>query len=340
MLHRKRATGRENLQRMRATIIIAHYNGKDLLNTCLSALLPQVDVPSSVVVVDNGSFDGSQEYIRTDWPMVTGLFLGRNTGFTGANNAGAAVSDSEFIVLLNNDTRVSQGWLESLLAPMDDPSVGAVSSSMRRMGGLDTMDSAGGGMDHLGYTFDLGRGEPARRWADAAEIMAPCGGAMALRRSALEDRKTVFWDKLFLYNEDTDLGFRLWKNGFRVVYEPSAVVEHAMSATAGTASPARIRYCTRNRILVLRRHLGKEFRRIAPILASWEAMLLGYLLARGRIFSFRNSLAGFRQAFTGGVVPYGDPLTARLLLARFMTPAGGTALRRSIGERVYRRIIP
>ncbi len=178
---------------------------------------------------------------------------------------------------------------------------------MRRMGGLDTMDSAGGGMDHLGYTFDLGRGEPARRWADAAEIMAPCGGAMALRRSALEDRKTVFWDKLFLYNEDTDLGFRLWKNGFRVVYEPSAVVEHAMSATAGTASPARIRYCTRNRILVLRRHLGKEFRRIAPILASWEAMLLGYLLARGRIFSFRNSLAGFRQASPAGWFPRRSP---------------------------------
>jgi GT2 family glycosyltransferase len=325
---------------MKVSIIIAHYNGKDLLKTCLSALLPQVEDPSSVMVVDNGSSDGSQEYISDAWPMVTGLFLGSNTGFTGANNAGAASGESEFIVLLNNDTRISTGWFENLLAPMDDPSVGAVSSSMRRMGSPEIMDSAGGGMDHLGYTFDLGRGEPASHWTDAGEIMAPCGGAMALRRSALEDRKTVFWDRLFLYNEDTDLGFRLWKNGFRVVYEPSAVVEHAMSATAGTTSPARTRYCTRNRILVLRRHLGRDFGRIAPTLACWEAMLLGYLLARGRIEAFRNSLAGFRQAFIGGVAPYGDPLTARRLLARFMTPACGTALRRRMGEGVYRRIIP
>ena len=325
---------------MRFTVIIAHYNRKNLLNTCLSSLLPQVEDPSAVVVVDNGSSDGSPDYIRDRWPMVTGLFLGRNTGFTGANNAGAAASDSEFIVLLNNDTRVSPGWIENLLAPMADPSVGAVSGSMRLMGALGTMDSAGGGMDHLGYTFDLGRGEPAAKWADPVEVMAPCGGAMALRRSALEDGKTVFWDRLFLYNEDTDLGFRLWKNGFRVVFEPLAVVEHAMSATAGRTSPLRIKYCSRNRVLVLRRHLGEDFRRIAPTLACWETMLLGYLLARGRVVAFRNSLMGFRQAFTDNVAPYGDPSAAPRLLARFMTPAVGTRVRRRMGERAYRRIIP
>jgi hypothetical protein len=323
---------------MRVSIVIAHYNGKNLLDTCLSSLLPQVDDPSSVIVVDNGSVDGSPQHIKKNWPMVTGLFMGRNTGFTGANNAGSSLTGSDFVLLLNNDTRVAPGWLENLLKPFEDPSVAAVTSSMRRMGEPGTMDSAGGSLDNLGYTFDLGRGEPAARWNTPNEVIAPCGGAMALRRSALEDGKTVFWNTLFLYNEDSDLGLRLWKNGYRVVYCPDAVVEHAMSATAGEASPAKVFYCTRNRILVLRRHLGNDFRLIAGILASWEVMSLGFMLSRGQVQRFRFSLSGFREAYSMRIKPYGDSETARKLFARFMKPTVGTALRRRAGSMMYRRI--
>lgn len=323
---------------MQYTIVIANYNGKHLLGTCLSSLLPQVDDPSAVIVVDNGSVDGSVEYLKRSWPGVTTLSLGGNSGFTGANNAGAALSDSDVVVLLNNDTKAASGWLENLLPALDDPSVGAVTSSMRRMGDSETMDSAGGEIDTLGYSHDRGRGEPSSQWVRKEEILFPCGGAMAVRRSALEDRHSIFWDRLFLYNEDTDLGLRLWENGFKVVYQPGAIVEHAFSATAGENSPVKTWYCARNRILVLKRHLGREFNRIRPLLAFWELTALSYLMLKGRKDRFRMSLSGAREGFSSEVVSLGKEREAGELLSRFMKPTVGTRVRRNVGEAVLNRI--
>ncbi len=323
---------------MQYTIVIANYNGKHLLDTCLSSLVPQVDDQSSIIVVDNGSADGSVEYIERSWPGVTILSLGSNTGFTGANNAGAAQSDSEVVVLLNNDTKVASGWLENLLATLDDLSVGAVTSSMRRMGDSKTMDSAGGEIDTLGYSHDRGRGEPCSEWEVADEILFPCGGAMAVRRRALEDRHSIFWDRLFLYNEDTDLGLRLWENGFKVVYQPGAIVEHAFSATAGENSPVKTWYCARNRILVLKRHLGREFYRIRPLLAFWEINVLSYLLLTGKTERFRMSLAGAREGFSSEVRSLGKEREAKELFSRFMKPTVGTRMRRKVGRAVSSRI--
>lgn len=323
---------------MHYSIVIANYNGKHLLDTCLSSLQLQVEDSSDIILVDNGSVDGSLDYMNKEWPGITTLPLGRNTGFTGANNAGAAVSDSEIIVLLNNDTKVAPGWLQNLLVPFEDPTVGAVTSSMRKMGASEIMDSAGGSLDYLGYTFDRGRGESANGWNASDEILFPCGGAMALRRSALEDRHSVFWNDLFLYNEDTDLGLRLWKNGYRIVYNPDAVVEHALSATAGGSSPVKVRYCTRNRILVLKRHLGLDFGRISSILSVWEVMTLGFMLSRGQFSRFRASFTGCREAFSMKVLPYGDARSARKLYTRFMQPTVGTGFRKTLGLSLYNRI--
>ncbi len=323
---------------MHYSIVIANYNGKHLLETCLSSLLPQVDYPSNIILVDNGSADGSVEYMKKDWSCITTLELKTNTGFTGANNAGAALLDSEIIVLLNNDTRVAPDWLSNLLLPFENLSVAAVTSSMRRMGSDSIMDSAGGSLDYLGYSSDRGRGEPASLWRESDEILFPCGGAMAVRRSALEERNSIFWDSLFLYNEDEDLGLRLWKNGYRVVYQPNAVVEHALSATAGESSPIRVRYCTRNRILVLKRHLGEEFERISSILSSWEIMTLGFMLSQGQFGRFRASLSGFKEAFAMKVAPYGNEKGTIELLSRFMQPPGGTSVRKKMGLSLYKRI--
>lgn len=325
---------------MRTSIVIAHYNGKHLIDTCLSSLLPQVEDPASVIVVDNGSSDGSQEHIRKTWPMITGLFLGRNTGFTGANNAGSAITDSDLVVLLNNDTRVAREWLNNLLSPFADPTVGAVTSSMRRMGEPGIMDSAGGYIDSLGYCFDRGRGEAADHWSQPDELLAPCGGAMALRRGALEDGRTIFWSDLFIYLEDIELGMRLWRNGFRVLYAPDAVVEHAMSATAGRQSPTKELYCARNRVLIMRRHLGRDFCRIVRPLVLWEMLLLLFMLSRGRVGRFRSTFRGLMAAFSMKVPPLGDPATTRRLFDRFMQPTVGSSVRRRLGSLVYERIRP
>lgn len=320
------------------SVIIANYNGKHLLDRCLSALVPQVEELSGIILVDNGSADGSVDHVKQRWPGITVAALDGNTGFTGANNAGAALSDSEKIVLLNNDTRVAPDWLQKLLIPLEDPSIGAVTSSMRRMGEPSVIDSAGGRLDYLGYAHDRGRGDSWSDWQDTAEILFPCGGAMAVRRSALEDRHSIFWDALFLYNEDTDLGLRLWENGYKVVYQPDAVVEHVFSATAGTDSPVKTKFCSRNRILVLKRHLGHNFARIASMLAMWESLALGYMLSKGQLHRFRMSLAGSREGFSTKVKPVGNSQIAEEILSRFMQPTVGTFLRRKIGDSVYAEI--
>ncbi len=323
---------------MRYSIVIANFNGRDLLDTCLSALVPQVGNPSDIIVVDNGSSDGSVEYLHREWSLVTTIPLDTNTGFTGANNTGASACDSDLIILLNNDTRPSPDWIIRLLRPFEDPSIGAVTSSMRRMSDISVMDSAGGELDSLGYTSDRGRGAPASRWTDPDEILFPCGGAMALRRDALDDAGSIFWDTLFCCNEDTDLGLRLWKSGYRCVYQPDAVVEHALSANAGKTSPVRVRFCTRNRILVLRRHLGEHFSRISGPLALWESLALGYMLVTGDLPRFRASIRGCRQGFSTKVEPYGHSEAGRDLYARFMRPTRGSAIRRKLGSTVYGRI--
>lgn len=323
---------------MEYSIVIPNYNGRKLLETCLSSLLPQVESHESVILVDNGSTDGSREMIQKQWPGITSVFLESNTGFTGANNIGAAVSDSEIIILLNNDTRVASGWIDQLLKPLKDESAGAVTSSMRIMGKLAVMDSAGGQIDSLGYSSDIARGDSAEAWQSPAEILFPCGGAMAVRRKALDFPDEIFWEKLFLYNEDEELGFRLWKKGYRILYQPSAVVEHSFSATSGSASTMKSYFGTRNRILVLRRHLGEEFSLISGTLKLWEILSRIFLLAKGDTERYRAVLKGAREGFGSPVDYFGSGEKGCRLFRRFMVPTGGSLIRRKLGEKIMDRM--
>ncbi len=224
------------------------------------------------------------------------------------------------------------------MKPFEDKSVGAVSSSMRRMGEISIMDSAGAGIDTLGYAFDRGRGDPADLWQQSDEILAPCGGAMALRRSALEESNVIFWDILFLYNEDIDLGLRLWKNGFRVVYQPDAIVEHALSATSGLVSPILVKYCSRNRLMVLKRHMGSDFNKIEYLLRFWEMLAFCFMLLNGQFSRFKASFSGSIEGFRTKQKLYIGSVSSKGVYSRFMTPTKGTFIRRKIAEKVHKII--
>lgn len=305
---------------MTSTVIVLNYNGAHFLPDCLDSLYGNVPPDCTVMVVDNGSTDGSLSLLETRYPWVRVLALGKNLGFSGGNNAGVKASDSDIVVLLNNDTRVSPDWLENLLKPFSDPGVGAVTSSMRRFGEKGIIDSAGGGINALAFSLDRGRGEPARMWDKTDEVLFPCGGAMAVRRSALEEPDRVFWNDFFIYFEDMDLGISLWRRGYRVLYKPDAVVEHHFSGTMVKAMPRKERLCNRNRILVLRRHLSKKaMRGVFTCLFLWQLIWLASLLLRGRFRIFRaileGTLAGLRypvQASTAFPVP-GDSILLRFM---------------------------
>lgn len=218
-----------------ASVIIPHWNGRHHLDHCLGALRRQTFKDFEIILVDNGSTDGSQEYVRTNFPEVTLLALNKNRGFTGACNAGYAVARGEYVLLLNNDTEADPRWLAAVIdAFKRHPNVGIVASKMLLFDQRDHFHTAG---DY--YRID---GRPGNRgvWQrdvgqyDREEaVFSACGGAAAYRRKMIEE--IGFLDDSFYFScEDVDLAWRAHLSGWQVLYVPTAVVYHKLKASSGT----------------------------------------------------------------------------------------------------------
>jgi GT2 family glycosyltransferase/glycosyltransferase involved in cell wall biosynthesis len=221
-----------------ATIIILNYQGRELLERNLPSVLAAVAASGAeheVLVVDNGSTDGSMELVRDSFPTVRWLGLDRNYFFSAGNNAGVRVASNDLIVLLNNDMRVEPDFLAPLLAPFSEShDVFAVASQIffskpgkrREETGLTSAHFADGWI-HLGHAQPSSflRSEPvATFWAG--------GGACAFDRRKYNDLGglDVLYDPF--YCEDADLSFRAWQNGWRVLFAPRSIVHHEHRSTS------------------------------------------------------------------------------------------------------------
>lgn len=313
------------------TVIVPNYEGRDLLARCLPSILCQEPSPAEVLVVDNGSTDGSPGMVRRDFPSVRLIALDSNLGFARANNMAAAEAASPLLALVNNDCVAAPGWLEALVGAAGEPGdrIGAVTSSMRNTLDPGMIDSAGGETDLLGFARDRGAGCPASEFAHREEVPFPCAGACLVRRDALEDGRTLFWERLVFYMEDVDLGFRLHAGGWRVLYEPGAVIAHEHSATGSRNPLGKEINCVRNRLLVLRRHLPAGlFRSMLPLLMAYQAvwaLSAGFAL-RGR--QMRALAAGTAMGLSWPVDVMRPP-HGHLLLSRFATPPCGGRVKRA-----------
>ncbi len=214
------------------SVIVVNWNGKHFLDTCLSALRQQKFRDFEIILVDNGSADESAEYVRSHFPEVNLIALSENRGFTGGNIAGWEQSRGDIVVLLNNDTEASPQWLEEIhKAGQSFPRAGSFASKMLYFDERNRIDNCGFGLTAAGLTVDLGRDErdgPA--WAEPREVFGGCGGAVAYRRSMLEDVGFLDYD-FFMTYEDVDLGFRAQLRGYKCMFVPRAVVYHRYRAT-------------------------------------------------------------------------------------------------------------
>lgn len=220
-----------------ASIIIPHLNGKHHLDDCFISLRRQTCQDFEIILVDNGSSDGSQAYVRAHYPEVVLIELGRNRGFTGACNAGWAAARGEIIILLNNDTAAAPDWLAEIVAAFHrHPRAGSVTGKILLFDRRDHFHTAGDYYRVDGVPGNRGVWEKDVGQFDREErVFSACGAAAAYRRAMLDE--IGFLDDDFFFScEDVDMGWRANLTGWEVWYAPTAVIYHKLKATGGAVT--------------------------------------------------------------------------------------------------------
>lgn len=219
------------MSEIRSTVVIPNYNGIEYVEKCLISLRHE---PARVILVDNGSTDGSLELVREKFPEVRLIAMDRNYGFCKAANWGMEASKTTYVILLNNDTVAEPGFVKALEKALDSDS--RAFSGAARMVNLrhpERIDDAGDYYCALGWAFAAGRDKPRENYDGPREIFSACGGACIYRRQVL-GRIGLLDENHFAYLEDVDLGYRARLYGYRNLYVPEAVVRHAGSASSGS----------------------------------------------------------------------------------------------------------
>jgi GT2 family glycosyltransferase len=232
------------------SVIVLNWNGIQYLKSCLDALATQTYSPREVIVVDNGSTDGSAEWVRTHFPPVKLIENGKNLGFGGGNNVGIRASQGKYVMILNNDTRLDSFCVGALKESIEkDEKYGACASKILLQEGGDRIDAAGIAICPDGLSIGRGRLERSVLYDRETEVFFASGCACLYRREMLEDIG-LFDEDFFAYAEDTDMGWRARLAGWKCIYSPRAVVFHLHSASSGTYSHLKAYLVERNRIWV------------------------------------------------------------------------------------------
>jgi GT2 family glycosyltransferase len=228
------------------SLVIVNWNGGQFLEACLGAVAAQRDVDFETILVDNGSRDGSVDFVRSRFPAVRVVALPRNFGFAGGNNAGAGAAGGRYLAFLNNDTVADPRWLRALRDGLDEKAGFALATSrIVYMHDPTVIDSAGDGVFRWGGAFKRYHGAAASRAERSEEVFGVCGAACMMPR-AVFDELGGFDEDFFVSHEDVDLSFRARLRGYRCRYVADAVVRHHGCATMGRVSEFAIFHGQRN----------------------------------------------------------------------------------------------
>lgn len=286
--------------------VIVTHNSALLIGPLLDALAADPDGPTEVVVVDNASTDDTHRIVApydVRWHPMR-----ENRGFGAACNAGAAIASGDVIVVLNHDTIPSPGWLPPLIAALDLEGVGAAMPTIELADRPGHFNTSGGALTYFGLAWVTDLGEPIPAEAGPVEVPFPSGAGFAITRRVW-DALGGFRKELFMYHEDTDLGWRLRMRGLRAVRVPESRIAHDYDFGR---NPDKFRLLERNRLYVL----ATNYRWTTTVLLApallvvelgvlWLASREGWLGAKvaawPAVFGVGSLRRGYRAAQAGRV---------------------------------------
>jgi GT2 family glycosyltransferase len=238
------------------SVVVVNWNRRQLLRACLDSLAHQNHGSFEVIVVDNGSGDGSPEMVEElakSFPVPLRLIANSgNRGFCAANNQGFAASRSPLVALLNNDAEADPGWLAALQSAIETGGdIGMAASKILVWEDPRRIDKAGHLIYPDGQNRGRGTGQLDRGQFDRIEEVLWPDGCAAMYRRAMLDEIGGFDEEFFAYADDAELGLRGRIAGWRCLYTPGAVVRHHRGATLGLDSARRLTLIERNRVLLV-----------------------------------------------------------------------------------------
>ena len=279
------------------TVIIPNYNGIRFLTTALESLRKQDTDSFEIVVVDNGSDDGSTALLREQFPEVRLVSLPENVGFAAAVNCGIRQARSPYVLLLNNDTEAEPSFVRELLeAIRRHRRAFSCQAMMMNFEERELLDGAGDLYNAMGWAFARGKGKDYRGYDHEERIFSSCAGAAIYRRKLVE-KLGLFDEEHFAYLEDMDLCYRARLMGFENWYIPRAVVYHMGSATTGSRyNQFKIRYSSRNNVYMIYKNMPLfQILLNLPLLIAGFGIKILFFAAKGY---GREYLAGIKNGFT------------------------------------------
>ena len=265
------------------SIIVVNYNGMAHLEECLGALAAQHYPAFEVLVVDNGSTDGSPAYIAENYPRVRYIASESNLGYSGAVNLALNYAHGTYVAVLNMDAMVEPDWLEPLIAFLEThPQAGAVTPKIVLYHQPDRINALGQNVHVTALGFNRAFNRPDQPGATAPiKVSGLHGAAFVLRKSLLEQMGGMN-EACFLYHEDVDLSWMVQLMGYDIYCLPTAVVRHKYTLKM---DPQKLYFLERNRLTMLLSNVRwTTLLLLAPLLALTECMMLAYCLRRGRSY--------------------------------------------------------
>ncbi len=217
---------------LKISVQVLNYNGKHHLRECYESLAHQTYTDVAVILVDNGSNDDSVRFTKENFPWVETIAFAKNLGFAKAYNEAMKKAATDYVALLNNDTRVEERWLEELVKVMEeDERIIAVGSKMLLYDNPSLLNHAGAKITPIGGGYDVGLFKSELLRINKRKVGAVCGGAMLVRKN-LFLRIGGFDESFFAYFEDTDWCLRVKQAGWNIYFTPSAqIIHHGASST-------------------------------------------------------------------------------------------------------------